>query len=143
MTLNSNHFLIIVQQVSSFQMNLSEPPYRTFTNLKKTDQDSYIREAEESFALIELPSSCSTDEPQFRKILNSSAKHHIPQGHILNMIPNVNKITKPLIIERDALRSSSSSDPHIHELNAKIRHNIADCNRQKWTQSELIMLTQT
>ena len=46
-------------------------------------------------------------------ILNTSAKHHIPQGHIPNMIPNLTEITKRLLIERDILRSSSASDLHI------------------------------
>ena len=69
--------------------------------------------------------------PQYSKILNSSAKHHIPQGHIPNMIPNLTEITKWRIIERDALRFYFPSDPHIHELNAQIRHNITGSNRQK------------
>ena len=71
---------------------------------KKTDWDSYTREAEESFVLLGFPSSCSTSEPLFHKILNISAKHHIPQGHILNIShPYLTEIAKPIIIERDAL----------------------------------------
>ena len=108
-------------------MNLPEPPHCTFTNLTIVDWDSYTREAEESFGLLGLPSSYSTGEPQFRKILNYPVKHHILKVHIPNMIPFLTDITTRLVIERDAL--------HIHELNARIRHNIADSNRQKWTQN--------
>ena len=56
-------------------------------------------------------------------------KHHIPQGHIPNMIPNFTGIAKRLIIERDTLRSTSSSDPHIKELNPQVHHNIKISNR--------------
>ena len=83
--------------------------------LKKTDKDLYAREAEESFALLELPSSCSTGEPLFRKILNSSPKYHIL---------NLTETAKWLIIEKCALRSSSSSDLHMQELDAQFYHNI-------------------
>ena len=72
----------------------NEPPHRTFTNLGKSECNSYIREAEESSVLLGLPSSCSTGDLQFRKILNSSAKHHIFHGHIPNMISNLIEITK-------------------------------------------------
>ena len=80
------HLLIIVQLGSSFQINTPEPTHRIFTNLTKSDWGSYTREAKESFALLQLPSSCSTGESQFRKLLNTSAKHHISQGHIASMI---------------------------------------------------------
>ena len=40
------------------------------------------------------------------------------------MIPNLTEIAKQLVTERDALRSSSPSDPHIQELNAQIHYNI-------------------
>ena len=62
----------------------------------------------------------------------TSTKHNIPLGHIPKMIPNITEITKWLI-ERNALRSSSPSDPHIQELNAQIHQNIKNSNRQKWT----------
>ena len=101
-----------------------EPPHGTFTNLRKVDWDSYTREAEETFALLELPSSSSMSEKMFWKILNTSAKHRIPQGHILNMIPNVTEIAKRLI-KRDALRFSSLFDLHIQELNAQIHRTIS------------------
>ena len=93
-------------------MKFPEPPHRTFNNLKKADRDSFPRDVEESLALLELSFFCSTGEPQFRKILNFFAKHHISQGHILNMTPNLTEITKRLINERDALSSSSPNDPH-------------------------------
>ena len=48
-----------------------------------------------------LPSSCNTYEPLFCKILNNSAKHHIPQGYIPNMMPNLTGIAKRLINDRD------------------------------------------
>ena len=64
----------------------NEPPHRTFINLRKADWDSYTREAEESFTLMGQSSSCNTGELLFRKILNISAKHHIPQDHIPNVI---------------------------------------------------------
>ena len=101
-----------------FQMNLPDLPHRIFTNLKKEDCDSYTREKEENFALLGLPSSCSTGELLFRKTINTSAKHHIAQGHIPNTLPNLTEITKRINIERDALRFSSPSDPHRQELNA-------------------------
>ena len=91
---------------------IPEPPHRTFVNLKRPDRDSYTREAEESFALLlGLPSSCSTGELLFRKILNTFAKHHFPQGHIPNRIPNRTESATRLLIERDALRSSSPPLP--------------------------------
>ena len=86
------------------------------TNLKKADWDSYTREAEEFFALLGPPFSCSTGELLFRKILNTSAKHHIPQGHNINMITNLNETSKQLITERDTIRSSSPTDQQIQEL---------------------------
>ena len=116
--------------VSTFQINLSVPTHRTFTNLKKADWDSYTCKAEESFALPWLPPAARA---LFRKILNTSAEHHIPHGHIRNTIPNHTETAKTLIIERDALRSSSPSDTQIQELNAEIHHNIKISNRQKWT----------
>ena len=48
------------------------------------------------------------------------------------MIPNVTEITKRLIVEQDALRLFSPTNPHIQELKAQINHNIAESNRQKW-----------
>ena len=69
----------------------------------------------ESFALLRLllAASCSSGEPKFYKILNPSAEHHIPQGQIPNMTLNLTEITKRLIVEQDALRSSSLTHAHI------------------------------
>ena len=113
---------------------LRTPP-SNFHQPKKTDWDSYTREAEESFSLLEPPSSCSMGKLLFRKILNTSAKHYIPQGHIPNMIPNLTETAYRLIIERDTIRSSSPTHQQIPELNKQIRHNIADSNRRKWIQT--------
>ena len=89
-----------------------------FTNLKKGElglvhscsggifRSTYLS----STYLTHLPTGEPHPVPQNH---NSSAKHHIPQGHIPNMIPNLTEISKRLIVERDALRSSSPSDPHI------------------------------
>ena len=93
-TLSSDQLPIIVQLGSSFQINLPVSFRRTFTNLEKAVWDSHTREAEESFALLELSPYCIMGEPLFRKILNTSGKHHIPQGHIPNVIPNLNEIAK-------------------------------------------------
>ena len=94
-----DHLSMLVQLGSSFEMNLPEPPHRNFTNLKKADWDSVIREAKASFTRLQLPSSCSTGESQFRKILNSSSKHPMSQGHIHNMTPNLTDVMKLFIVE--------------------------------------------
>ena len=49
-----------------------------------------------------------------------------------NMIHNLTEITKQLIVERDALRTSFHTEPHLHELHAQIPH-IADYNSWKLT----------
>ena len=87
------------------------------------------------FALSGLPSPCSAVQPQFHKILNSSAKHHIPQCHIHNMTHNFTETTKRLIDVPDAFRSPSPTDLYSHELNAQISHNFANSNIQNWTQT--------
>ena len=119
-TLNSDHQLILFQLGNSFEMNFLETPYRTFTHLKKADWDSFTRETEESFTPLELPSFCNMGESQAE----------IPHSQI--HIPNTKK---RLPIKRDALRSTSLTDPHIHELSRQISDNIADFIRQKWTQT--------
>ena len=64
-----------------------------------------------------------------------TGSHHSPlEDHIPNMIPNLTETAKLLIIERDAIRTCSPSDPHIQELNAQIVH-IKISNKQKLTQT--------
>ena len=87
--------------------------------------DSYTREAEEYFALLELLSSFTL----FRKILNTSAKHHIHQGNIPNMIPNLAEITKRHIISPLFFPIW----PTYTRTQAQIHHNIKNSKRQKLT----------
>ena len=81
---------------------------------------------------MQLPSSCSTGEPLFRRTLLSAAKHHVPQGNIPNHIPNLPDSTKRLIRRRDELRSTDPTHPHIRVLDQHITKDISDSNRQKW-----------
>ena len=75
-------------------------PHRIFTNLKTADWDSQTPEAEASFVLLGLPSSCSTGEPLFRKnpytSANSKSHHH-------SIHPSIRTIERP---------SSSHSEQH-------------------------------
>ena len=113
-------------------MTCPEPPHRTFTNFKKADWNSYSRDTEEAFALLERPSSCKVGEKQFRHILTQASKKHIPRGHIPNMIPNLSDTAKLLIRQRDQLRSLSPTDPHIRTLDDQIDQDIQNTNRQTW-----------
>ena len=104
-------------------------------NLKKADWTSYHNETELKFSTLPLPDSCSTGENIFRRVLLEAGRHHIPQGHIRNHIPNLTDSTKRLILERDNLRSSDPSHPNIHALDQQINKYISDSNRQKWIHS--------
>ena len=132
-TLNSDHLPILILLGSTYSTGFPEPPHRTFTNLKKADWGSFTSEIERRFSLLSPPSSCSTGEAQFRLILLRSAKHHIPTGHIPNMIPNLSDPTKSLISQRDTLRQLHPTDPHIHALDRQIANNISETNRHTWT----------
>ena len=55
------------------------------------------------FAHLGLHSSCSAGKLQFRKILNSSAKNHIP-----NITPNFTEITSPLLFPHTHIYTNST-----------------------------------
>ena len=113
-------------------MVFPEPPHHTFTNLRKANWSSYTWETEEGFSNLELPSSCSTGEKEFRRVITNAAKKHIPRGHIPNMIPNLTNTSKRLINERDSLRRLDPTDPHISALDTQITQEIRNSNRQTW-----------
>ena len=96
-TLNSDHLPILLHLGETLSTDSPQVPRISFTNLRKADWDSFTRETEEAFARLELPSSASTGEVQFRNILLTSARHFIPTDHIPNYIPNLPDSTKQLI----------------------------------------------
>ena len=81
---------------------------------------------------MQQPSSCSTGEAQFRRILLRAARHHIPQGHIPHHIPNLTDETKRLIRQRDDLRTTDPTHPNIRVLDQHITRDISESNRKKW-----------
>ena len=132
-TLNSDHLPIIISLRGCFSTTVVEPPHITFSNIRKADWISFTREAEEAFARLgEEPSSCSAGEIQFRRILLTADKHHVPKGHVPHFIPNLPDSTKRLINERDSLRTSLPTDPHIHTLELQITKDISESSRKSW-----------
>ena len=102
-TLNSDHFPIFIHLGRALSMFFPEPPHHTFTNFRKANWNSYTWETEEGFSNLELLSSCSTGEREFRRVITNASKKYIPRGHIPNNIPNLTDSSKRLIIERDSL----------------------------------------
>ena len=131
-TLNSDHLPIFIQLGRAFSMTFPEPPRRTFTNFRKARWDSYTWETEERFSNMELPSSCSTGEGSFRRVLTAAAHKHIPRGNIPHMIPNLTDSAKRLIDERDSLRRLDPTNPYISTLDEQITQDIHKSNRQTW-----------
>ena len=131
-TLNSDHLPILIHLHGSFSSDSPDPPRQTFDNFRKADWISFTRETERAFTQLGRPTSCSTGEIQFRRILLSSARHFIPKGHIPNHIPDLPDSTKQLIRQRDSLRSTNPTHPHIHDLDLQITKDISDSNRKKW-----------
>ena len=133
-TLNSDHLPILIYLGGCFSTESPQPQRISYSNLKKADWDSFTRAAEETFALMELPSSAEAGETQLRKVLLTHAKHYIPTGYIPNYIPNLPDSTIRLIRERDQLRSTNPSDPQIHALDQHITQEIARSKQDTWTQ---------
>ena len=113
-------------------MDFPETPHRTFTNLRRADWTSFTRVTEEGFSGLAPPSSCSTGEGEFRRILSNASKHHIPRGHIHNMIPDLSQTAKLLIRQRDFYRSHLPTSPNIRMLDEQITQEIYNSNRQTW-----------
>ena len=65
----------------------------------------------------------------------TAAKHFIPTGYVPNFIPNLSDSTLQLIRQRDQLRSTDPTNPHIHPLNQHITHTIARSKQETWTQT--------
>ena len=131
---NSDHLPIIIQLGRVFSMDCPEPPRHTFTNFRKANWEAFTAWTEERFAALEPPTSCSTGEGTFRRILLDATKQFVPKGNIPNMIPNLSDSTKRLIRERDTIRAHSPTDPRLPLLNQQVEEDINKTNQKTWIQ---------
>ena len=129
---NSDHLPIIIQLGSAFSMDCPEPPRRTFTNFRKANWDAFTAYTEERFAAVEPPTSCSTGEGTFRRIILDATEQFVPRGNIPNMIPNLSDSSKRLIRERDSIRAHSPTDPRLLLLNQQVEEDIKSTNMNTW-----------
>ena len=131
-TLNSDHLPILIQLGGAFASTFPEPPHRTFINFRKANWEAFQGETEREFALLTPPSTCGAGEKAFRFILSEAAKHHIPSGHVPNMIPRLSARAREIIRERDTLRATSRSSHRINVLDERLQRDIDSTNRQTW-----------
>ena len=130
-TLNSDHLPIIIKLADWFPDPPTDPS-RTYTNIRKARWPNYTAETELRFAREPPPTTCSAGEKRFRQILQTAAKHHIPAGYVRDRLETLPDEAKPLVRERDRLRTQNPSHPHIPQLNNQIAALISTSNRDKW-----------
>jgi hypothetical protein len=105
---------------------------RTFTNFAQANWAGFIRESEDDFALLPLPTSCSEGKRVFRRMLLKASKHNIPSGFRKDFVPDLPPNAKHLITQRDALRDVDSTDPNITRLKTEILAAILAGKRARW-----------
>ena len=72
---------------------------RSYVNFLRADWEGFEKETETLFSsLAPPPLSCAKGEKEFRKVLATAAKHHIPAGH------RIPEAVGSLIEERDSCR---------------------------------------
>ena len=130
--LNSDHLpvsLIITDEVS--------PPRggRTYTNFRKAKWDEFKRETETHFAHLPLPSSCSTGEKEWRRVMQKCSARHIPAGFHRIFVQGLDPTSASLIGERDSRRALDPNDPEIASLNLRISASLASSSRKKWMET--------
>jgi hypothetical protein len=99
---------------------------RTFINFAQANWAGFIRESEDDFALLPLPTCCSEGERVFRRVLLKASKHNIPSGFRKDFVPGLPPNAKHLI------RDVDSTDPDITCLNAEILAAIHAGKRARW-----------
>ena len=76
-TLNSDHFPVAIN------FDNDSPPQcsaRNFTNFRRANWDAFKRETERLFADLPLPSSCSSGEKAWRRVIQKASAKSIPSG---------------------------------------------------------------
>jgi hypothetical protein len=111
-----------------------EPPRnkRTFTNFAKANWAGFIRESEDDFASLPLPTSCSEGERVFRRVLLKASRHNIPSGFRKDFVCGLPPDAEHLITQRDALGDVNATDPDIFRLNEEISAAILAGKRARW-----------
>jgi hypothetical protein len=125
--LNSNHLPMTI----ALPCELAQSPRtaKTYTNFKKADWPAFIRESEAAFRNQPKPTSVSSGEKVFRKILLTASKHAVPSSYRRECVPGISREASVLISERDELRSIDPTDPGIEVLNQSINKIISENKR--------------
>ena len=128
-TLNSDHLPI------SICIDDDTPavrPRRSFTNFRRANWDGFRSESEAAFARLPPPTSCSTGEKLWRRIILKASSHHIPCGYRSNYVPGLNAESAGLVRERDEVRVRDPNDPSLVDINQRLATSIASSNRARW-----------
>jgi hypothetical protein len=128
-TLNSDHLPICITFIDD------QPPprtTRTFVNFKRVKWGLFTSETERLFADLQRPTSCSTGEQLFRRVLSRAFKHHIPAGYRKDFQPGLSREAIDLTKFRDRLRELDPLDPEIPNLNQLITDTISNEHEKLW-----------
>ena len=129
-TLNSDHLPIIIKLADWFPDSPIDPN-RTYKKIRRDRWPNFTTETELRFAREPPTTTCSAGEKRLRDILQTAAKHHIPADYVCDLLETLPDEAKPLVRERDRLRTLNPSHPHISQLNNQVADLIATSNRDK------------
>jgi hypothetical protein len=104
-------------------------------NFKKAKWGLWISETEACFANLPLPTSCSTGEKVFRKVLNDASKHHIPAGYRTDFLPGLSREPVDLTKKLDRLQNQNPQDPEIPWLNTLISQTVTSDAKLRWRET--------
>jgi hypothetical protein len=104
----------------------------SFVNLKKAKWGLYISEAESMFASESPPTSMSTGEKVFQRILLTASKHNIPAGYRKDFRSGMSREAIDLANEHDRLHVSDPQDPKIQRLNKSISEIVSHESKSAW-----------
>ena len=102
-TLGSDHLPIMIKLPG---LTAAPRRARSYVNFLRADWEGFERETESLFSsLVPPPLSCAKGEKEFRKVLATAAKHHIPAGYRKDFRGHrIPEAVRSLIEERDSCR---------------------------------------
>lgn len=109
-----------------------ESENRTYINFMKANWEGFQTTTEQYFKTAGQPISVIKGEATFRKIIKKGRQLHVPSGRIPFVRPFFPTSASKLADERDKLRSTDPSNPHITEWNKQITKLVYQYKKNKW-----------
>ena len=105
---------------------------RSYTNFRAADVARFRDLSEADFTSVPLPTSCSSGEKIFRRIVVRASKRSVPAGRCTKFTPGLPREAADLAKQRDDLRAANPSDPSIAVINTEIKSLTSKSKRQRW-----------